>query len=181
MHAALDGAHVVDAAMLEEAMVFDGDDSFNHVRRNVFVGDDAALGAALVFAQRGDELRLQLVGAQRDAVFRGDLLHHTIGGGDGGAVGVVVALRAGLDEDGVAAQLVAAHQRVDVVAGAAQRGTNGGGLKMLARPHFLRGRIDLRDAGEERAGLEPVVDDLLVVVILQRKHRREEHNADEHE
>ena len=70
LHAALDGADVVDAAVLEEAAVFDGDDGLHHVRRDVVVGDEAALGAVLVFGERGDELRLELVGARARRRFR---------------------------------------------------------------------------------------------------------------
>ena len=97
LHGALGGAEVVDAAVLEEAAVFDGDDGLHHVRRDLVVGDEAALGAVLVFGEGGDELRLELVACQGGAVFGGDGLHHAVGGDDGGAVGGEVALRAGLD------------------------------------------------------------------------------------
>ena len=56
------GANIVDAAVLEEATVFDGDDGLDHARWNLVVGDETALGAVLVFGECGDELWLELVG-----------------------------------------------------------------------------------------------------------------------
>ena len=93
LHGALDGAEVVDAAVLEEAAVFDGGDGLDEAWRDLFVGDEAALGAVLVFGERGDELGLERVAAQGGTVFGGDGLDFAAGGVDGGAVGGVVALR----------------------------------------------------------------------------------------
>ena len=47
-------AEVVDAAVLEEAAVFDGQDRLHQVLRDLVVGDEAALGAVGVFAEAGD-------------------------------------------------------------------------------------------------------------------------------
>ena len=74
LEGALGGAEVVDAAVLEEVAVFDGDDGLHHARRDLLVGDEAALGAVLVFGERGDELRLEFVGAEGGSVFGGDAL-----------------------------------------------------------------------------------------------------------
>ena len=84
---------VVDAAVIEEAAVFDGGDGLDELRGDLVVGDETALGAVLVFGEGGDELGLELVGAEGGAVFGGDALDLAAGGGDGGAVGGVVALR----------------------------------------------------------------------------------------
>ncbi len=98
-------AVVVDAAVLKEAAIFDGGDGLHHARRDVGVGDEAALGAVLVFGESGDELGLKLVGTQGGTVVRGDALDFAAGGVDGGAVGGVVGLRAGLDGNAGAVEL----------------------------------------------------------------------------
>ena len=63
--------HVVDAAVLKEAPIFNGDDGLHEVRRNLVVSEQAALGAVGVFAEAGDEQRLELVAGKRLA-FRVD-------------------------------------------------------------------------------------------------------------
>jgi hypothetical protein len=67
-----DHAPVVDAAVLKEAAVFDGEHGLHQVGRNLVVGDEAALGAVGVVAQAGDEQRLKLVAGERLAVVVGD-------------------------------------------------------------------------------------------------------------
>ena len=109
LEATLDGAQVVDAAMLEKVSVFDGDDGLYHLGRDVIVGDQAPLGAVLVFGEGGDQLWFELVGAEGCSIFSGDALHCAAAGVDSGSVGVVVALRPGFDEDVVAIELVGSH------------------------------------------------------------------------
>jgi hypothetical protein len=49
--------------MLKEAPVFDGDDRVDQVLRDLVECHNLALGTVLAAEQRGNQLRLQLVGA----------------------------------------------------------------------------------------------------------------------
>src|SRR5207249_246863 len=55
---------VVDAAVVEEVTVFNGGDGLHQARRDLLIGNQAALGAILVFGERSDELRFELVGGE---------------------------------------------------------------------------------------------------------------------
>ena len=92
---------VVDAAVLEEAAVLDGEHRLHQMRGDFVVGDQAALGARLVFRQAGDQQRLELIGLEGGAVVSFNVLHQAIPGDNGRAVLGVVGLRTGLDFDGL--------------------------------------------------------------------------------
>ncbi len=118
-------AEVVNAAVLKEVPVFNCDDGLHHLLRNLIVGDEAALGAVLVFGERGDQLRFELIGAESNAILGSNALHYAVACVDRGSVGVVIAIRTRLDEDIVAVELVSPHLRVSVVSCAAKVGGDG--------------------------------------------------------
>ena len=87
-------AEVVDAAVFEESPVFNGQHSLHQVRRNLVVGEQAALGAIGVFAEAGDQQRLQLIAGERLPMVVGDGVDHAVADVDGGASSGVIGLRA---------------------------------------------------------------------------------------
>ncbi len=72
-------AEVVHAAVLEEAAILDGQNGLDQVRRNLVVGEQAALGAVGIVAEAGDEQRLQLIAGKRLAMIVGDRIHDAVG------------------------------------------------------------------------------------------------------
>ncbi len=67
-------AREVDAVVLEEAAVLDAQHRLNQIRRNLVIGEQAALGAVGALAQPGDQQRLQLIAGQRLPMRVGDRL-----------------------------------------------------------------------------------------------------------
>ena len=117
---------------------------------------------------------LELIGAERGTVFCGDALDYAVGGGDGGAVGGVEALRAGLDEDVIGAKLEGAEFRVAVVTCLAEFGGDGARRELLAVAYLFGCSIDLGDAGEDGASSEAVVHDPLIVIVEVAEDRGED-------
>jgi len=58
-------AHVVDAAVLEELAVFNGQNSLYDMWRNFVVFEQPSLGAIDVITKTGNQLRLQLIAGER--------------------------------------------------------------------------------------------------------------------
>ena len=86
LYGALCGAEIVDAAVLEEAAIFNGGDGLDEARGDFLEGDEAALGAVFIFREGRDEGRLKRVAGEGGAVIGGDGSDGAIGDGDGGAV-----------------------------------------------------------------------------------------------
>ena len=74
--------HKVDATMLEEAPIFDGEDRIDHHFGNVVIVHQLPLGPLLGVEQRGHNLRFQFVCGQ-GAATSADALHFAIGNPDG--------------------------------------------------------------------------------------------------
>ena len=162
---------VVNAAMLKKAAVLDGGYGLHHARRDLVVGDQAPFGAVLVFGKRCDELRLELVGAERGAVVGGDALNVAAGGVDRCAIRRVEGLRAGLDDDGVAVAVKCPELVIAVVARLGELAGDLVGGKVLTVPDLRRCSVDLRDGSEEWTGGQALVDDLLVLVVVEGHDR----------
>ena len=84
------------------------------------------------------------------------------------------ALWAGFDEDIVGMKLEGAELGVAVVACTTQVVRDGGGAELLAAANLLRGSVDLRDACEDGASLEAIIDDALIVIVEVAEDRGED-------
>ena len=173
---------VVDAAVLKEAAVLDGQHGLHQIWRNLVVGDQAALGAVGVVAQAGDQQRLQFIAGQRLAVIVGDRLHHAGADADGGAVLRVIGLRAGAHGDGlhafgVGSQLRSLRGAIGGVAGLAQFIGDELDGELLSGTHLARRGIDLGGVGKD--GLfEPLVHDALILEVVKSEDDKDnEHNG----
>jgi hypothetical protein len=162
--------------VLEEVTVFDSNDGLHHARRDLLVGDETSFRAVIVFGESGDELGLELVGTERGTAFCGNALDYAVGGVNGGAVCGVKALGARFDKDIVGLKLEGAEFRVAVIASLTKVVGDGSGGQLLAATDLFRCGIDLGDAGEDRASSEPLVHDVLVMVV----EVTEDQGANEH-
>ena len=173
-------AQIIDAAVLKESPVLDGDDGMRQTGRNFVVGEHTALGALRALAQAGNEQRLKLVARKRLSVLVADGVDHAVAHVDGGAIGRVIRLRAGPHGDLLRALAERAQQRwlrstVAAVAGLAQLFCDQLDGELLPRPHLARGGENLRGVGKDRL-LEPLVHNACVLDV----EKREEANAHQH-
>ena len=160
---------VVNAVVLKEAAVLNGQDGLDQVLRNLVVGDQAALGAVGIVAEAGDEQRLQLIAGQRLAMIVGDGFHHAGADADGCAVLRMIGLRTGAHGDGLRALRVGSQRRnlrgaIGGVAGFAQFIGDEADGELLSGTDLARRGIDFGRVGEDGL-LEPVVHDALVFEI----------------
>src|SRR5208282_4731971 len=76
-------APIIDAAVLKESAVFNGDDGVHEILWNLVVGEQAALGSLRALTQPGDKQRLEFVTGKLLAVRVGDRIHHAAAHVDG--------------------------------------------------------------------------------------------------
>ncbi len=153
-------AGIVDAIVLEEVAILDGGDGGHQVFGQLVIGNEAALGMALV-GEAGDEERLQLISRELLSVVAGDLTDGAAGKVNGGAILRVVRRRAWMDGHSVVTWDIGAHGggfalAIDGVASLLQLLLDLGGLDFLARADFRWRGVDAGGLREEGM-LQPVV------------------------
>ena len=169
--------------MLEEPPVFDSQNGLNQIFGNIFVAHQPPLGALFGFEQRGDQLRLQLVGAQLAAVGGGiDASDLSAFAGDDRAFGAVIRVRPGLHLDPVAHDLVSPDVvligHIFRVAGAMQRGDDGASIHGIAGMKLPRLSVNLGRIGEDLPSHAPVHHLLVLAVVEGEDAQANEANAE---
>lgn len=150
----------VEAGVVEEALVFGGDDGVNEDLGDVFEADEAAFFAAAV-VEVGDEFGLEEVARALGVVAAGDdACDGVVLNEDDAGLGVGVGVHAGEDLDAVGADVVPADAvgAIGGVAAAAERGDELVRGEGVADADGLGGGEELGGLGE-RAFLEFLVDE----------------------
>ncbi len=178
MHYRIDEAPIVDAAVLEEAAVFNGEYGLHKSLRHLVVGNQAAFGSVDVLAQSGYEHRFQLVTGQCLAVVVGDRFHLAAADMDVRGVRRVVRLRAGADGDGLRAFAIGAQLRklrcaVGGVARIPQFVGDQADSEPLPRAHLARRGKDLCGVGKDGLA-EPRVHYALVFEVVKAGDSKED-------
>ena len=164
-------AQEVDAAMLEETAVFDGENRVDHHLGNFVVFHDLALGALLGVEQGGNQLRLKFVGGEIAAA-AADADDLSVTHQNASRIGAVIRLRAGRDLDAVVQQAVGAHLRLVAllpISGMAQLGRDRLGRNGLAGTDDFRRGVDVGGVAEDGTA-EAFDDDAVVFDVEIRKH-----------
>ena len=142
----------IDAAVLEESPVFDGQHGVHHHFGNVVVLHHLPLGSLFRVEQGGYQLRLQFVGGKIVA-FAADVVDLPAFNHNMRRFRAVVALRPGSDLDAIAHQVKRAQRRLFVLIGVSGVSKEGGDffrVDLVAIMHRARQGIDLRGIAEDR-------------------------------
>ena len=105
-------AREVDAAVLEEAPVFDSQHGINQYFGDVVVFHHLPLRTLIAIEERGNHFGLKLVGVELAAGISCDALDLSFAEPDRGGFRAVVRGWPGLYLKGIAAQVVTAHRRL---------------------------------------------------------------------
>src|SRR5947209_4534141 len=171
---------VVDAAVMEEAAVFDGGDGIHHDLGNVVILYQPLLGALLAVKEAGHKLRLKLVGGKLVLGIpkSGNLLYFAFMDTDNRAFRVVVGVGAGLDLNGCVQQLVGAKLGFALftlfgIARMTEIIGNLANVSLLSDPDTPSLGVNLRGVGEDLA-THPLVYDLLVLDVVVREYAEQD-------
>ena len=160
---------VIHAAMLEESSILNRHHRLHKIGRNLFVGNEPAFRAIFIFAQAGNQQRLELIAGQALPVVVADGLNDSAIDGDRCAILRMVRLRPRVHRNRTNALRIGPKFRAMrctfvCITGFTQLVGDQANGKLLPRPNFPRRCINLGSVRKNRL-FETVIDNALVLVI----------------